>query len=82
MEGTAQEHGATRGRYAMDEEIRLSGADHPHVQIPRLGELDAVWARRIVLAAMNREWIVFKRRYEHMAEFADMVAQHGQTDAA
>ena len=34
----------------MDEEIRLSGADHPHVQIPRLGELDAIWARRIVLA--------------------------------
>ena len=36
----------------MDEEIRLSGADHPHVQIPRLGELDAVWARRIVLAVV------------------------------
>ncbi|MUN61997.1 hypothetical protein GMA12_02360 [Kocuria sediminis] len=36
----------------MDEEIRLSGADHPHVQIPRLGELDAIWVRRIVLAAL------------------------------
>ena len=36
----------------MDEEIRLSGADHPHVQIPRLGELDSIWARRIVLAAV------------------------------
>ncbi|GAA1772242.1 hypothetical protein [Kocuria aegyptia] len=36
----------------MDEEIRLSGADHPHVPIPRLGELDAIWARRIVLAVV------------------------------
>lgn len=36
----------------MNEEIRLSGADHPHVQIPRLGELDAVWVRRTVLAAV------------------------------
>ncbi|MEX5301682.1 hypothetical protein [Kocuria sabuli] len=36
----------------MDEEIRLSGAEHPHVQIPRLGELDAVWVRRVVLAAV------------------------------
>ena len=36
----------------MDDEIRLSGAEHPHVQIPRLGELDAIWARRIVLAAL------------------------------
>lgn len=36
----------------MDEEIRLSGAEHPHVQIPRLGELDAIWIRRIVLAAV------------------------------
>lgn len=36
----------------MDDEIRLGGADHPHVEIPRLGVLDAIWARRIVLAAV------------------------------
>ena len=36
----------------MDEEIRLGGAEHPHVQIPRLGELDAIWARRVVVAAV------------------------------
>ncbi|MFI7480861.1 hypothetical protein ACH9EU_00430 [Kocuria sp. M1R5S2] len=36
----------------MDEEIRLSGADHPHVPIPRLGELDAIWIRRTVLTAV------------------------------
>jgi hypothetical protein len=36
----------------MDDEIRLSGADHPHVQIPRLRELDAIWVRRVVVAAV------------------------------
>jgi hypothetical protein len=34
------------------EQIHLSGADRPHGQIPPLRELDAVWARRIVLAAV------------------------------
>ena len=46
----------------MDEEIRLSGADHPHVQIPRLGELDAIWARRIVLA-FDADTAEIKRMY-------------------
>lgn len=36
----------------MEKNIRLGGADHRHVQIPRLGELDAIWARRIVLAGL------------------------------
>lgn len=29
--------------------------------------------RQIVLNAMNREWRVFKRRYEHLAEFASLI---------
>ncbi|PLC12025.1 hypothetical protein AUQ48_07015 [Kocuria flava] len=36
----------------MDEQIRLSGADHPHVPIPRLRELDAIWTKRVVVAAV------------------------------
>lgn len=31
------------------------------------------FTRKIVLRDMNREWLTFKRRYEHMREFADLL---------
>lgn len=37
--------------------------------------------RRIVLADMEREWRIFRRRYEHMAEFAALI-QRDIGDAA
>ena len=33
------------------------------------------FTRELVLRNMRRDWLAFKRRYEHMAEFADLMRQ-------
>ena len=42
--------------------------------------VDNPLTRKILLAQMRREWAVFKARYEHMAEFIDLIV--GEAGAA
>jgi len=38
------------------------------------------FSRTLLLRQMNREWLAFRRRWEHMSEFAELV--QGQSGAA
>lgn len=47
---------------------------HRAEYIPTQDALADDFTRRLVLADMEREWKALKRRYQHMAEFASLVA--------
>lgn len=46
------------------------------VYMPTEEALSDDFTRRLLLKDMEREWLAFRRRYEHMAEFAAMVAEY------
>ncbi len=48
--------------------------------LPTAEALGNPFTRELVLRSMKRDWQTFKRRYDHMAEFASFVAeQMGET---
>lgn len=55
---------------------------HKADYVPTEEALADDFTRAIVLRDMKREWQLFKRRYEHMAEFADLIQAHLQEKAS
>lgn len=54
--------------------VAVKGEDsHRADYIPTETAMADPFTRQLVLRAMDREWKAFKRRYQHMAEFADLI---------
>jgi hypothetical protein len=63
--------------------IAVKGQDsHRSEYVPTEEALADDFTRRLVLTAMEREWKALKRRYQHMAEFAQLVASDMKEGAA
>ena len=55
--------------------VAVKGKDTPRSDyVPVETAMANEFTRRLVLAQMEREWKTLKRRYQHMAEFADLIA--------
>lgn len=54
--------------------VAIKGSDsHRSTYVPTEEALADDFTRQIVLNAMAREWKSLKKRYEHMAEFAELI---------
>lgn len=62
--------------------VAVKGAEtHQADYVPTAEAMSDEFARRLVLRDMEREWKALKRRYEHMREFAALIASdmNGET---
>lgn len=62
--------------------VAVKGAEtHQADYVPTAEAMSDEFARRLVLRDMEREWEALKRRYEHMREFAALIASdmNGET---
>lgn len=55
---------------------------HQSEYVPTERALADPFTRELLLRQMKRDWQNFKRRWEHMAEFAALIADEGKGDAA
>ncbi len=63
--------------------VAVKGKDsHRAEYVPTETAMADEFARRLVLADMEREWKALRRRYQHMAEFAQLVLRDVQEGAA
>jgi predicted RNA-binding protein YlxR (DUF448 family) len=63
--------------------VAVKGKDsHRAEYVPTQEAMADEFARRLVLADMEREWKALRRRYQHMAEFAQLVLRDVQEGAA
>lgn len=63
--------------------VAIKGKDSPRAEyVPTGAALADEFQRRLVLADMEREWKMLKRRYQHMVEFAALVSGDLKSGAA
>jgi hypothetical protein len=56
--------------------VAVKGAQaHSSDYVPTGEAMEDEFARKLVLRNMEREWRTLKRRWEHMREFADLIAR-------
>lgn len=63
--------------------VAIKGEDSPQSSyVPTETAMQDDFMRTLVLRSMNREWKSFKKRYEHMAEFAALIQGDTQEEAS
>lgn len=61
----------------------IKGRDsHKADYVPTEVAMANPFTRQLVLRQMERDWRTFKRRYEHMTEFADLIARELEGETA
>ena len=56
--------------------VAVKGEDsHQSDYVPTEEAMENPFTRELVLRAMKRDWQTYKRRYDHMVEFADFVRE-------
>jgi hypothetical protein len=54
--------------------VAVKGEDsHTSDYVPTEEAMQDPFTRELVLRAMKRDWLTFKRRYDHMREFAELI---------
>jgi hypothetical protein len=55
---------------------------HKADYVPTREAMEDEFTRKLVLASMKREWMTYKRKYDHMVEFADFIRRQLEGEAS
>jgi len=63
--------------------MAVRGENAPRADyVPTAEALADPFTRKLLLAQMKREWLTYKRRYDHLVEFADFIQSQIEGESA